>query len=122
MTHIEEESGYLDSTMGKMVTIQSDIENAIKEIYEVLTIAGNESLRMQLAPKKPTTNRSVPWWTDELTIRRNRLNAFRRRYHRTTNNDNLRPHRETKYLYDKARYNIKRMLHIGLIYKGIAYL
>jgi len=35
---------------------------------------------------------------------RKRLNALRRRYQRTTNNENLRTHRKAQYLEGKAMY------------------
>jgi len=78
-THKQEDTGDLDSTMAKLVTPQSDIEKTIDEFYEDLTTACNESFRTQLAPQKTTTNISVPWGTDELTIMRKRVNALRRR-------------------------------------------
>jgi len=68
--HKQEDTGDLDSTLAKLVTPQSDIEKTIDELYEDLTTACNESFRTQLAPKKATMNRSVPWCTDELTIMR----------------------------------------------------
>jgi len=102
--HKQEDTGDLGSTLANQVTPQSDIEKTIDEFYEDLTTACNESFRIQLAPKKVKTNRSVPWWTDEPTIMRKILNALRRRYQRTTNNENLRTHRKAQYLEGKASY------------------
>ena len=103
-TNKQEDTGDLDSTLAKRVTSECDIEKTIDEFYEDLTTACNESLRTQLATKKATTNRSVPWWTDELTIMRKRLNALNRRYQRTKNNENMRTYRKTQYLEGKATY------------------
>jgi len=103
-THKQEDTGDLDSTLAKLVTPQSDIEKTIDEFYENLSTACNKSFRIQLAPEKAKMNRSVPWWTDELTIMRKGFNALRRRYQRTTNNENLRTHRKAQYLEGKTRY------------------
>ena len=101
-THKQEDTGDLDSTMAKRATSGCDVEKTIDEFYEDLTAACNESFRTQLTLNKATTNRSVPWWTDELTIMR-RVNVLRR-YQRTTNNEELRTQRKAQYLEGKARY------------------
>jgi len=41
--------------------------------------------------------KSVPWWTEELTIKRKKLNALRRSYQRKKNNEDLREHRKNRY-------------------------
>jgi hypothetical protein len=46
----------------------------------------------------------VPWWTEDLTIKRKRLNALRRRYQRTKTNEELRGHRKNMYYEEKANY------------------
>jgi hypothetical protein len=66
-TNKQEDTGDLDSTLAKRVTSECDIEKTIDEFYEDLRVAFNESFMTQLATKK-ATNRSMPWWTDELTI------------------------------------------------------
>jgi len=51
-THIQEETGYLESRMAKQVTAQSHVEKKIDEYYGDLTTACNETFRSQLAPKR----------------------------------------------------------------------
>ena len=41
--------------------------------------------------------KSVPWRTEELTIKRKRLDALRRRYQKTKNNEELMEYRKTHY-------------------------
>ena len=65
-TNKHADTGDLNSTLVKRLTSECNIENTIDELYEDLTTACNESLRTQQAPKKATSNRSVPFWTDEL--------------------------------------------------------
>ena len=50
---------------------------------------------------KKITNKSVPWWTDELTVMRKRTNALRRRDQRTRKHEGLREQRKTVYLAKK---------------------
>jgi len=76
--------------MGKLVTVKSDIEKTIDEVYGDSTTACSESFRTHLEPKKAMKNRSVPWLTNELTIMRKRLNVLRRKHERTTNNEIFR--------------------------------
>jgi len=53
--------------------------------------------------KKTTKHKSFPWWTEELTLKRKRINALRRRYQRTTNNDDLREKRKNQYHEEKSK-------------------
>jgi len=81
-----------------------DIETLIEEFHEVLKLACIKSFRAHRASNRATSNKSVPWWTAELTIMKKRLNALRRRYQRTRNNENLRQQRKIQYLGGKAKY------------------
>ena len=58
---------------------------------------------------KKITNKSVPWWRDELTVMRKRTNALRR-YQRTRKHEGLKEQRKTVYLAEKTWYEatIKR--------------
>jgi len=52
---------------------------------------------MHGATKKVTAHKTVPWWTQELTVLRKRTNAVHRLYQRTRNNDDLREKRKAQY-------------------------
>ena len=56
------------------------------------------------------TQKLVPCWTEELTIKRKKLNALRKCYKRTKNNEELREHRKNRYYEEKTTYQatIKR--------------
>ena len=95
---------HLDKTFCTRMSDETDIEKLIDEFNEVLKLACSKSFRTQRASKKAMTNKSVPWWTEELTIMRKRLNAQRRRYKMTRNNEELREPSKTQYLEGKARY------------------
>jgi hypothetical protein len=53
-----------------------------------------------------TKQKSVPWWTAEITTKRKRLNALRRRHQRTKNNETLREQRKSKYFEERKEYQI----------------
>jgi hypothetical protein len=80
------------------------IEKYIHEFSEALSIACNKSFKTQRAPKKATTHKLGPWWTEELTILRERTNFLRSRYQRTRNNEELREKQKIQYFKEKAKY------------------
>jgi ribonuclease HI len=100
----------LDAILSKRADEETDIEKLIEVFHEVLKAACDQSFRKQQATRKIRTNKSVPWWTEELTVMRKRTNALRRRFQRTRLNEGLREQRKTRYLEEKARYEttIKR--------------
>jgi hypothetical protein len=90
---------------------EADIEKSTEEFHIILKTVCNKTYRKHRTSKKTTTtHKSVPWWTDELTILRKRTNTLRRRHQRTRNNDELRERRKVQYLEGKAQYaaTIKR--------------
>jgi len=66
MTNTEGGSVNLDVTLSKRANEETDIEKLIEEFQEVLK-AACDKFRKQQATKETITNKSVPWWTDELT-------------------------------------------------------
>jgi hypothetical protein len=54
-----------------------DIEELIEEFHDVMKSACNKSFRKRRASKKAMSNKSVPWWTEELTIMWKMVNALR---------------------------------------------
>jgi hypothetical protein len=61
------------------VTNSYDIETATSAFIMVITQAADETI-----PLTSLGSKSVPWWTQDLTIRRRRVNNLRRKYQRTT--------------------------------------
>ena len=106
-TFTQVDAGDLDNILAKTVMSRDDTEKTVDEFYEDLTTAYNDSFRNQPAHKTEITNRSVPWWNEELTTMCKRLNVLRRRYQRTTNNEDLRAQCKAQYLEGKARYTSK---------------
>ena len=65
-TNTEGGSVDLDVTLSKRANERTGIEKLIEEFQEVLKAACDKSFR-QRTTKKTIINKSVPWWTDELT-------------------------------------------------------
>jgi hypothetical protein len=94
----------LDKTLSLLITEELYIEKQIDEFSEVLKLACNKSFPPYGAAKKVTDHKTVPCWTQELTVLRKRTNAQRRLYQRTRNNDEHREKRKTQSSEGKATY------------------
>jgi hypothetical protein len=68
----------MDKTPCTRVSDETDIEKLIEEFHKVLKLTCSKSFRTQRASKRAISLKSVPWWTEELTIMRKRVNALRR--------------------------------------------
>ena len=101
------DSWNLDRVLALQAEEAKDIERAINLFQEALILSCNKSFKKWNAT---TNHTSVPWWTEELTLMRKRLNALRRRYQRTRNNNDLRERRKNQYHDGKLQYQaaIKR--------------
>jgi hypothetical protein len=106
----QEESANLDRVLASQVKKTNHIERAVDLLQKALISSCNKSFRTRWATKKTTKHKSVPWWTEELTLKKKRINVLRRRYQRKTNNDDLRERRINQYHEEKSKYQaeIKR--------------
>ena len=106
----QEDSLNLDRDLASQVKELNDIESAVDLFQEALMSACNKSFKKLRATKITTKYKSVTWWTEKLTLMRKRINALRRRYQRTTYNDELRDSRKNQYHVEKTKYQaaIKR--------------
>jgi len=97
-------------TLSSLITEELDIEKQIDEFSELQKLACNKSFPTYGATKKVTAQKTVPWWTQDLTVLIKRTNTQRRLYQRTRNNDELREKRKTQYSEGKSTYaaTIKR--------------
>jgi hypothetical protein len=86
MTNTEGGTEDLDAVLCKRANEGTDIEKLVEEFHEVLKAACDKLFRKQSATRKKITNKSVPWWAEELTLMRKRTNALRKSFQRTRNN------------------------------------
>jgi hypothetical protein len=94
----------LDETMCQRVTQALNIEAAVDELQAVLNQAFQSSFTQTGPTGKSLRQKSFPWWTSRLTTERKEINAKRRRYQRTKENNDLREQWKEQYLDSKAEY------------------
>jgi hypothetical protein len=99
-----EDSTSLDTNLAEYIKETDDIEGDIEKLQDTITSSCNKSFKTRETTQKTTKHKSVPWWTEELTIKRKRLNALRRCYQRTKNSEVLREHRKNIYYEEKTKY------------------
>jgi hypothetical protein len=80
----------LYNTLYGILTRETDIEGIVGRYQNSIATACKKFFKERKLLQKPVRYKSVPWWTTELTIMRNKVNALRRRYQRTTHDNNLR--------------------------------
>jgi len=93
----------LDQTWCQRVRRAPNIEAVVDELQHILEQACRSSLKRTGRDGKALRHKPVLWWTSQLTTQRKELNAERRRYQRTKNNE-LREQRKGQYLASKAEY------------------
>ena len=96
----------LDEELTQKVSTCPDIEQLMETCYTCIREASNGAFRVSKGKKQQTRGKSVPWWTTELTILRKRVNALRRRFQRTVNNEQLREERRIQYLEGNREYQL----------------
>jgi hypothetical protein len=106
----KEECENLDNILAKHIKESDDIEITVEKYQTAITNACKKSFKIRQNTNKTTKQKSVPWWTPDFTIKRKRLNALRRRYQRTKNNQELGEHRKSVYYEERKEYftTIKR--------------
>jgi hypothetical protein len=97
----------MDNTLSIRVTQEPDVGKLVDEFYEILEKAYRRSFQTTRASQLKTARRTVPWWSEKLTTMRKRLNALRRRFQRTKENDELRTQRRAQYTEAKTNYASK---------------
>ena len=85
-----EELARLDCHLATYKRETCDIESVVEILQEALTLSCNKSFKTLESAKKTIKQKAVPWWTEELTIKRKRLNALRRGCQRTKISEELR--------------------------------
>jgi len=94
----------MDMNLSTTAAKENDVESLLDSFTEAMQTACREAFKIINTQNKTKQKKSVPWWTDSLTIMRKRINALRRLYQRTRNNEKLRESRKHKYLEEKKNY------------------
>jgi ribonuclease HI len=93
-----------DMNLSAAVTAQeNNLERTVEALTDAMQSASRKTFKI-INTQKKIKKKSVPWWTDSLTTMRKRLNAIRRLYQRTRNDEDLRKKRKHKYHEEKKNY------------------
>jgi hypothetical protein len=83
-------------------TTEEDLEQLVDNFSKALQTSCWRSFPTTTR-KKNNFKKSVPWWTDSLSIMWKRANACRRLYQRTRNDEELRECRKQKDIEEKRK-------------------
>jgi hypothetical protein len=101
------DSAEMDKFLCQRATQEPDVEKLVDKFHEVLEEACGSSFQTSRALKSKSARRTVPWWSEELTIMRNSLNALRRRFQRTKDIGELRTQHRIQYAEAKTNFATK---------------
>jgi hypothetical protein len=87
----------IDQELCDKLNLYDDVDGLVDTAFSCISAACNTAFKVTRGAKHVLRKNTVPWWTEELTALRKRTNALRRRYQRTTNNENLRQERKATY-------------------------
>jgi len=93
----------LDTRLYKRILKDNQTEKQIEYFSEAMRIACEQSFKSEKATKQSQKNRSVPWWTHELTVIRKTTNHLRRKYQRTRDNAEQMETNKAAYFEQKAK-------------------
>jgi ribonuclease HI len=94
----------IDNALSTAIATSTNLEQYIDLIEETIKTACRKSFPHSSTNKKNNNHKSVPWWKVELTVMRKRVNANRRLYQRTKNDETLRERRKEVYLKLRREY------------------
>jgi len=69
----------IDEALNAQLKEHKDISEFMEKYEEVIQLTCKETLKLPKQQQTPTKGKSVPWWTNALTMLRKRTNALRRR-------------------------------------------
>jgi hypothetical protein len=94
----------LDAELSGKIRNCASIDKFTKDFYACTTAACNIAFHKSKAVCHTRKGKTVPWWTENLTVLRKRINALCRRYQRTLNDVMLRNERKNQYLKGNREY------------------
>jgi uncharacterized protein YktA (UPF0223 family) len=103
----EEATKDVDKYISSRIADTDDMEDIVNKFSDALKTAFNKYFKIGRAFMKTREHKTVPWCTEDLTIARKRVNAFRRKYQRTKCNNNRRDQHQTEYHVEKPQYEAK---------------
>ena len=96
-----------DEELRNKVKQCSGMGETMHKFLSAATAACDAVFKVSRPGKRATKERSVPWWTSELTVLGKKAIVLRRRYQRTRNDENLRHKRRLLYQEGNRLYRAK---------------
>jgi hypothetical protein len=93
-----------DQELCDKINLCEDVDELVDAAFPCITAACNTAFQVTRGAKRVLKKTTISWWTEELTVLRKKTNVLRRRYQRTTNNENLRQERKAKYFDGRREY------------------
>jgi hypothetical protein len=84
----------LDKDLSTRMMTENEVEHLVNTFSEAVQTSCWNSFPIAATRKNNNFKKSVPWWTDSINIIRKRVNAFRRLYQRTRNDEKQRETRK----------------------------
>ena len=106
-SNIHGDSYKYDEELRRKVYQSDNNDEVVEKLTQSITAACDAAFKVSRPRKHISTSKSVPWWTQELTILRKKVVALRRRYQRTTTDDSARLERRLKYQEENRNYQAK---------------
>jgi len=97
-------AGAIDSYISNEITKRVDIKQNIGRIEEAIISTCGRTFGRPKNTNNNSKKNSVPWWNTHPTVMRKKVNANRRLYHRTKNDEDLREWRKATYKEAKRYY------------------
>ena len=88
------EAEELDKYLSTKITTEEDLEQNIDLFAEAVQSVCRRTFQNTTIWEKTSKKKSVPWWTDNLTLMRKTVNACRRLFQRKRNDEVLRENRK----------------------------
>ena len=95
----------INEELSRWIKVDLHIRQFTTMLEDAIQTACREIYRFKEKSKPKPKGRVEPWWTEELTTMKNRTNVLRRRFQRTTNNEDLRESRKRQYKKAKADFH-----------------
>jgi len=93
----------LDTSLYESILKYNQTEQKLVDFSEAMRIACEQSFKTKKARKAPQNNKSVPWWTQEVTAARKITNYRRRKYQKTRDNAEQRDINKEAYSAQKGK-------------------
>jgi hypothetical protein len=105
----------MDQELCDKLNLYEDVDELLDTAFSCITTACNTAFKVSRGVKYVIKKTTVSWWTEELKVLRKTTNALRRRYQRTTNNENLdRREKQSTMMEDDSIKGKKTLVALGL--------